>query len=265
MPRSPRPPALSRHLDGLAGLGRCGLLFCRCVRLRSFGSGASCKPAHAKKPAPPKIGQRGAACLLVKPVPLAEGGKPANMSAAHDEHYSPEWQSIGISDVQQTDSSVFKNLEFGLPTKWIPFGVRKNEQRGEGCFRQAQAAVSAVDALKSQVFNVQSTTYLKSTHMMSLEQQLTELSAKDGAPTPPALLPILDTPPPPPSAPALLPPANAPQYPPQRPCPRPTRPLPAPRSGPPRGIWFRVRGPSGDSLSPIRENGRPGYGWVGSL
>ena len=72
------------------------------------------------------------------------------MSAAHDEHYSPEWQSIGISDVQQTDSSVFKNLEFGLPTKWIPFGVRKNEQRGEGCFRQAQAAVSAVDALKSQ-------------------------------------------------------------------------------------------------------------------
>ena len=34
-----------------------------------------------------------------------------------------------MSDVQQTDSSLFKNLEFGLPTKWIPFARMSNEEK----------------------------------------------------------------------------------------------------------------------------------------
>ena len=144
-----------------------------------------------------------------------------------------------VQALQMLDSRL-QHLELnGLPTSWNPFaGMSKDEKAAfDELKTNLDTLTATVTSLKeniltcqAKVSNVESTAHMQSSHIVSLETQVADLSQKDGVPLPPPLPPIPDpyasAPPPPPTVPSYQPPQYSPWSQPPPPPPPPYNWLP---------------------------------------
>ena len=165
-----------------------------------------------------------------------------------------------VQALQMLDSRL-QHLELnGLPTSWNPFaGMSKDEKAAfDELKTNLDTLTATVTSLKeniltcqAKVSNVESTAHMQSSHIVSLETQVADLSQKDGVPLPPPLPPIPDpyasAPPPPPTVPSYQPPQYSPW----------SQPPPPPLLGPATGAVLGLPAPA-----PVRQNGPARRRWT---
>ena len=148
--------------------------------------------------------------------------------------------------LQMLDSRL-QHLELNaLPTSWNPFaGMSKDEKAAfdelktnlDNLNTTAASLKENILTCQAKVSNVESTAHMQSSHIVSLETQVADLSQKDGVPLPPPLPPIPDpyasAPPPPPTVPSYQPPQYSPWS-----QPPPPPPPPAPYNWMPPGQYW---------------------------
>ena len=169
-----------------------------------------------------------------------------------------------VQALQMLDSRL-QHLELnGLPTSWNPFaGMSKDEKAAfDELKTNLDTLTATVTSLKeniltcqAKVSNVESTAHMQSSHIVSLETQVADLSQKDGVPLPPPLPPIPDpyasAPPPPPTVPSYQPPQYSPWS-----QPPPPPPPPAPYNWmPPGQYWGYPPPPPPQSAKMVQRDG----------
>ena len=167
-----------------------------------------------------------------------------------------------VQALQMLDSRL-QHLELnGLPTSWNPFaGMSKDEKAAfDELKTNLDTLTATVTSLKeniltcqAKVSNVESTAHMQSSHIVSLETQVADLSQKDGVPLPPPLPPIPDpyASAPPPTAPSY----PVPQYSPWS-QPPPPPPPPAPHNWmPPGQYWGYPPPPPPQSAKMVQRDG----------
>ena len=167
-----------------------------------------------------------------------------------------------VQALQMLDSRL-QHLELnGLPTSWNPFaGMSKDEKAAfDELKTNLDTLTATVTSLKeniltcqAKVSNVESTAHMQSSHIVSLETQVADLSQKDGVPLPPPLPPIPDpyASAPPPTVPSYQPPQYSPWS-----QPPPPPPPPAPYNWmPPGQYWGYPPPPPPQSAKMVQRDG----------